>query len=142
MAIATPSVLANNNYTIEKLSSKGLITISLSLPERNSNSPAVKLSLRNDIPISTIQISNVRCGNTKLVQDSSGNWVVPESCNKITWDVKAKLLGKNFFNIADQVTFKVKNAEWILFSESSSLLRINNDTDHLSLLVSHPDIPL
>lgn len=73
LAIATSSVLANNIYTIEKLSSKGLITISLSLPERNSNSPAVKLSLRNDIPISTIQISNVRCGNTKLVQDSSGN---------------------------------------------------------------------
>lgn len=74
---------ADNIYKIEKLSSDGIITISLSLPAKTINTKATKLSIRNNIPLSTSQIKNVRCGNKQLKQDNTGYWWVPSLCNKV-----------------------------------------------------------
>lgn len=133
---------ADNIYKIEKLSSDGIITISLLLPAKTINTEATKLSIRNNMPLSTSQIKNVRCGNKQLKQDDTGYWWVPSSCNKVVWDVVSKQVDDETVDIADQLTLKLKKAGWILFSEPTSLLRINDNPESLSLLVSSDDIPL
>lgn len=132
--------LANNIYKIEKISSDGIITLSLSLSPDKDNVNTIKLFMRQDL--ATPQVENIRCDDNVLVQDSSGYWLVPSACNKVYWDVKSKQVDDQFVDIAEQMTLNYKKAGWILFSESSSLLRIHNNTDPLSLLVSNKTIPL
>ncbi|MGL4386586.1 MAG: hypothetical protein ACRCR8_03535 [Snodgrassella alvi] len=132
---------AQNIYTIEKISPNGLITVSLSVPVNTTNNKNTQLSLRDDIPVTKSQVINVRCGQTKLKHDKSGNWLLPTTCNKVTWQVKPELSDNKPIDLANQLTLKLKKVGWILFSESSSLLRIKH-SESASVLTSTNNIPL
>lgn len=69
------------------------------------------------------QVSDVRCGEDPLPQDSAGYWLAPADCPKVTWRVVPDPVPPEGADASEQRTLAVGPTPWILLAEPTSILR-------------------
>ena len=90
----------------------------------------------------TPQVSDVRCGQVPLSQDTDGHWVAPAGCTAVTWRVAPDPVPPEGVDASAQRTWAVGSRPWYLLAEPTSLLR-PVDTDAATVIRAAPgSLPL
>ncbi len=124
--LASISTAAASEYEIRELGSDSAnLLITLKLPRQTQRlrellSRAPLLGLKS-------QIHSPRCGKILLRQRAVGVWAVPNSCTEVTWTVHARRAVDGKVDVSAQSSVKFRNPPWFIFSEATSLLRLQDD---------------
>jgi hypothetical protein len=83
----------------------------------------------------TNQIENMTCDGKPIQEEKPGVWNVPRDCKKIQWQVSLIKSGAELASAQQSI----KSADFMLFSEASSLARVKNSTlpEFLKISVPH-----
>jgi hypothetical protein len=88
------------------------------------------------------QVEAPACNGRALAQDAPGNWIAPASCTKVLWTVRPLELAANGYDATRQNTARIGKARWIVFSESTSLLRVKGETGPATIAMRKHDLPM
>ncbi len=103
-----------------------LLKASLTLPAPTKDENTV-LSLRGTQLNIKPQVINVRCRDNALSLNEKGQWILPEGCREITWQIELAAVEPFSIEIARQQSVLVKSdPSWILLSEFSFLPRLES----------------
>ncbi len=86
----------------------------------------------------TTQVRDVRCGNRSLSKNGIGNWVVPVSCNKVSWSVDIGTESDQGIPAYEQKTIMSKSGRWWIFATPTAILRLTNEPDVMNILFDVP----
>ena len=86
----------------------------------------------------TTQVRDVRCADRTLRVNDNGNWVVPISCNRVSWKVDIATEGDQGIAAYDQKTVMSKSEKWWIFSTPTAILRLALEPDVINI---HFDVP-
>lgn len=89
-----------------------------------------------------IQVEAPVCNGRALAQDAHGNWIAPASCTEVLWTVSPLQLAANGYDATQQNTARIGKAKWIVFSESTSLLRVKGETGPATITMRKHDLPM
>ena len=79
------------------------------------------------------QVVAPHCGPTPLQAGDSGTWLLPASCEQVTWRVAAPSLASGHDLATQQTVSLLKPARWTLLVEPTSLLRVVGDATEATL---------
>lgn len=121
---------AKSLYTLDSVSSTGILSFSLKLPESKFNT---YLKVRGEDWGLTSQVEDPQCDNVPLAKNKSGYWFVPASCSVVTWKVQPKYIPVGDVDTSLQETIFIPNTKekTILLSEPTSLLRIEDEEESI-----------
>lgn len=131
---------AKSLYTLDSVSSTGILSFSLQLPESKTNT---YLKVRGEDWGLINQVEDPQCNNVPLSKNQSGHWIVPASCSIVTWTVQPKHIPVGDVDTSLQETIFIPNTKekTILLSEPTSLLRIENEEESI-ITANQPTILL
>lgn len=84
---------------------------------------ATELSTRGNAWGLAPQVREVKCGEVSLERHSSGAWLVPPGCNRVSWRVIPDVISNRGADPSKQRTLAVGAGPWFLLAEPTSLLR-------------------
>lgn len=133
---ANNSVSAGPQYVVrESATGKSELIVTLSLPKGDGDGQPRKLVTRGPLLGLKAQVNSPRCGKRALRQDGAGIWIVPNHCEEVLWTVVAKRVPNTGADVSQQATLRFSNPSWFLFSEPTSLLRLETDNEPLTLTI-------
>jgi hypothetical protein len=88
------------------------------------------------------QVEAPACNGRALAQDAHGNWIAPASCTQVLWTVRPLQLPANGYDATRQITARIGKAAWMVFSESTSLLRVRGKTGPATIAMRKHDLPM
>lgn len=121
-------------YTIEQSKSfPNILTVHV---DRNDKLAAAELVLRGISMGISKQVQNVECDGKPIQENKPGNWSIPESCQKLQWQVPL-IEGGTELAATQQ---SMKSGNFIIFSEISSLPRLKDLSTPEMIKISMSDI--
>lgn len=121
---------AKTHYTIDDLSTEGMLTLSMDLPKSEQEQ---KLIVRGEAWGLKPQINHPQCQGTLLKKNTENEWIVPIGCERVSWHVLPNNVAKGHVDASKQatifITSEYQNKKQILLSEPTSLLRLVNDEE-------------
>lgn len=120
---------AGQDYLLHHPLDKPVIEVSMHL--RNDGLEKILYTKSHSFPgqmQGSDQISTPHCNGHALLSRQAGVWLAPATCLTVSWKVLPDRPAENTYDASLQRTAQLRGQHWLLFSESTSLLRIEGES--------------